>query len=215
MRHGKKIHRLSRPAEHRRALLNNLAAALIAKKQIQTTEAKAKALKPYIDRLISTAKQNTLHSKRLVAQRLVNKVAVKELLNDIVPKLEGRESGFTRVIRYGIRRGDGARLSVIQLLLEEEVERKKKKASKKSSAKPTKAKAEKKAKPETSRQDETETEEEEVKSAEAASETEVTETETEPEDTRVEATEGDTATESEEAAENQESSEETDQEKDK
>lgn len=131
MRHGKKIHRLSRPAEHRRALLNNLASALITNKQIQTTEAKAKALKPYMDRLIATAMKNTLQAKRLVGQRLANKVAVKELLTGVVPKLEGRNSGFTRILHYGTRRGDGARLSVIQLLLEEDVTEKKKKAKKK------------------------------------------------------------------------------------
>ncbi len=137
MRHGKKIHKLNRPAEHRRAVLSNLAMALITHKQIQTTDAKAKALKPYIDRLISTASKDSLTSKRKVAQYLPNKEAFKELYTNIIPKLEGRTSGFSRIVKYRSRRGDGAPVSIVQLLLEEGIESKgKKKPKKKAAPKP-------------------------------------------------------------------------------
>jgi large subunit ribosomal protein L17 len=145
MRHGKKIHKMSRPAEHRRATLNNLARALITYKQIQTTDSKAKALKPYIDKLITTASQNTLQAKKLVAQSLPDKEAFKELFNVIVPRLEGRTSGFSRIVKYKARKGDGAPLSIVQLILEkEESEKGRKKGKKKAKAKP--AAAPKKAK---------------------------------------------------------------------
>jgi large subunit ribosomal protein L17 len=145
MRHGKKIHKMSRPAEHRRATLNNLARALITYKQIQTTDSKAKALKPYIDRLITTASQNTLQAKRQVAQSLPDKEAFKELFNVIIPRLEGRTSGFSRIVKYKARKGDGAPLSIVQLILEkEESEKGRKKGKKKAKAKP--AAAPKKAK---------------------------------------------------------------------
>lgn len=147
MRHGKKIHKLSRPAEHRKALLNNLAAALIKYKQIQTTETRAKALKPYIDRLISTALKDTLHAKRMVAKNLPNKMAFKELFSNVIPKLEGRTSGFSRIVKHKARRGDGAPISIIELLLEKEEEPKgKKKAKKKAAAAKTKTKAKSKEK---------------------------------------------------------------------
>lgn len=150
MRHGKKLHKLSRPAEHRKALLNNLATALITYKKIETTDRKAKVLKPYIDRLISTARQNTLHARRRVAQSLPNKSAVKELFSVVVPKLEGRTSGFSRIVKYRTRRGDGASMSIIELLMEKEVEEKdKKKGKKKAAVKPKAAK--KTAKPKASK----------------------------------------------------------------
>jgi large subunit ribosomal protein L17 len=140
MRHGKKIHKMSRPAEHRKATLNNLARALITYKQIQTTDSKAKALKPYIDRLITTASQNTLQARRLVAQSLPDKEAFKELFNVIVPRLEGRTSGYSRIVKYKARKGDGAPLSIVQLILEkEESEKGKKKGRKKTKAKPAAA----------------------------------------------------------------------------
>lgn len=169
MRHGKKIHRLSRPAEHRRALLNNLASALIANKQIQTTEAKAKALKPYMDRLIATAMKNTLQARRLVGQRLANKMAVRELLTGVVPKLEGRNSGYTRILHYGTRRGDGARLSVIQLLLEEDVTEKKKKTKKKPARK-TASRSKKATKAESKPEEESKVEAESAEASEAQAE---------------------------------------------
>jgi large subunit ribosomal protein L17 len=150
MRHGKKVNKLSRPAEHRKALLNNLALALISYKQIRTTDTKAKALKQYMDRLISTALKDTLHARRLVAKSLPNKAAFKELFDVIVPKLEGRTSGFSRIVKYGTRKGDGASISIIELLMEKEVvEKDKKKSKKKATPKPkSDKKASTKAKPE-------------------------------------------------------------------
>ncbi len=146
MRHGKKIHKLSRPAEHRKATLNNLARALITYKQIETTDSKAKALKPYIDKLITAASQNTLQARRLVAQSLPDKEAFKELFNVIVPRLEGRTSGFSRIVKYKTRKGDGAPLSIVQLILEkEESEKGKKKGKKKAKAKVAAAPKESKA----------------------------------------------------------------------
>lgn len=146
MRHGKKIHKLSRPAEHRKATLNNLARALITYKQIETTDSKAKALKPYIDKLITAASQNTLQAKRLVAQSLPDKEAFKELFNVIVPRLEGRSSGFSRIVKYKTRKGDGAPLSIVQLILEkEESEKGKKKGKKKAKTKAVAAPKESKA----------------------------------------------------------------------
>jgi len=165
MRHGKKIHKMSRPAEHRRATLNNLARALITYKQIQTTDSKAKALKPYIDKLITTASQNTLQAKKLVAQSLPDKEAFKELFNVIVPRLEGRTSGFSRIVKYKARKGDGAPLSIVQLILEkEESEKGRKKGKKKAKAKP--AAAPKKAK--AAKETEEVTEEPETPEAEAS-----------------------------------------------
>lgn len=165
MRHGKKIHKMSRPAEHRRATLNNLARALITYKQIQTTDSKAKALKPYIDKLITTASQNTLQAKKQVAQSLPDKEAFKELFNVIVPRLEGRTSGFSRIVKYKARKGDGAPLSIVQLILEkEESEKGRKKGKKKAKAKP--AAAPKKAK--AAKETEEVTEEPETPEAEAS-----------------------------------------------
>ncbi len=147
MRHGKKIHKLGRPTEHRKALLINLASALITHKQIETTDTKAKALKPYIDKLIATASQGTLHAKRQVARTLPNKAAFKELFENVLPKIEGRNSGFSRIIKNRVRRGDGAAMSIIQLILDETPEKREKKTTKKKAApKPaeTKQKAEEK-----------------------------------------------------------------------
>jgi len=179
MRHGKKIHKLGRPAEHRKALLNNLAAALIKHKQIQTTDTKAKALKPYIDRLISKALQDTLHAKRQIARNLPNKAAFKELFGNIVPRLEGRTSGFTRIVKHKARRGDGAPLAFIQLLLEKTDEGKgKKKAGKKAVAPKPRARAESKSMMKKEAQEEPAIEEEAL--VPESAESEVSEAESKP-----------------------------------
>jgi len=168
MRHGKKIHKLGRPTEHRKALLINLASALITNKQIETTDTKAKALKPYIDKLITTASQGTLHAKRQVARTLPNKAAFKELFENVVPKVEGRNSGFSRIIKNRVRRGDGAAMSIIQLILEEESEPREKKSSKKKAAPKPAAKTKKKAEEKPA---EPEPEEAQAAEAEAVAET--------------------------------------------
>ena len=111
-------------------MLANMAMSLFSHRIIKTTDAKAKALKPVVDRLISTAKQDTLHAKRQVARTVRQKDVFKKLFNEIVPQFADRNSGFTRVIKLGVRRGDGASLSVVELLIEKKEEETDKKAKK-------------------------------------------------------------------------------------
>lgn len=108
----------------------NMAMSLFSHRIIKTTNAKAKALKPVVDRLISTAKQDTLHAKRQVARTVRQKDVFKKLFNEIVPQFADRNSGFTRVIKLGVRRGDGAALSVVELLIDKKKEETDKKAKK-------------------------------------------------------------------------------------
>lgn len=143
MGHRDKVKKLGRTASHRNAMLANMAMSLFTHRIIKTTDAKAKALRPLVDRLISTAKQNTLHAKREVARTVKNKEVFKKLFTEIVPQFSERNSGFSRVIKLGVRRGDGAPMSVVELLTEKPKEvadakgKKGKKASRKTSAKKT------------------------------------------------------------------------------
>jgi large subunit ribosomal protein L17 len=116
MRHGDKINNLGRTASHRNALLINLTCQLFEHKKIVTTLAKAKALRPFVEPLITKSKQNTTHQRRLVFSRLQDKVAVKELFDVISPKLASRPGGYTRVIKLGKRVGDNAELAIIELV---------------------------------------------------------------------------------------------------
>lgn len=116
MRHGDKINNLSRTASHRKALLSGLACQLIQHKKIVTTLAKAKALRPYVEPLISKAKENTTHQRRIVFSRLNDKMAVKELFEAVSPKIGGRAGGYTRIIKLGKRIGDNAELALIELV---------------------------------------------------------------------------------------------------
>lgn len=116
MRHGDKVNNLSRTASHRRALLANLAIALIEHKRITTTLAKAKALRRYVEPLITKAKDNTTHSRRVVFSYLQNKEAIKELFSTIAEKVGERPGGYVRVIKLGFRRGDGAETALIELV---------------------------------------------------------------------------------------------------
>lgn len=116
MRHGDKINNLSRTASHRKALLNNLSCQLIQYKKIVTTLAKAKALRVYVEPIITKAKENTTHRRRLVFSQLQDKVAVKELFDVISPKVASRPGGYTRVIKLGARVGDNAELAMIELV---------------------------------------------------------------------------------------------------
>jgi large subunit ribosomal protein L17 len=118
MPHQNKVKKLSRTKPHREAMLDNMASSLIQYRSIETTEAKAKELRRVVDRLISTAKKNTLSAKRLVARTIHNKIAFKKLFRDIIPQFENRNSGFSRVLKVGIRRGDGAKISRVELLIE-------------------------------------------------------------------------------------------------
>ncbi|MDQ3017785.1 MAG: 50S ribosomal protein L17 [Bacteroidota bacterium] len=116
MRHGKKFNHLGRKAGHRAALLMNLSNALITHKRIFTTLAKAKALKKFIEPLITKSKENTTHNRRVVFAYLSSKEAVTELFSTVATKIANRPGGYTRVIRTGFRRGDGAEMGMIELV---------------------------------------------------------------------------------------------------
>jgi large subunit ribosomal protein L17 len=116
MRHGDKSNNLSRTASHRKALLSNLACQLFQHKKIVTTLAKAKALRPYVEPLITKAKDNTTHHRRLVFSHLQDKAAVQELFDVIGAKIASRPGGYTRVIKLGKRAGDNAELALIELV---------------------------------------------------------------------------------------------------
>ena len=116
MRHGDKINNLGRTESHRRALLANLAIALIEHKRITTTLAKAKALRRYAEPLITKAKDNSTHSRRIVFSYLQNKEALKELFGPVAEKVGERPGGYLRIIKLGFRRGDGAETAMIELV---------------------------------------------------------------------------------------------------
>ena len=116
MRHGDKNNNLSRTASHRKALLSNLACQLFMHKKIVTTLAKAKALRPYAEPLITKAKENTTHQRRVVFSYLQDKEAIKELFDVISPKIAARPGGYTRVIKLGKRIGDNAEIAMIELV---------------------------------------------------------------------------------------------------
>ncbi len=116
MRHGDKINNLGRTASHRNALLINLSCQLFQHKKIVTTLAKAKALRPFVEPLITKSKENTTHQRRMVFSRLQDKEAVKELFDVISPKIASRPGGYTRVIKLGKRVGDNAELAMIELV---------------------------------------------------------------------------------------------------
>ena len=116
MRHNKAINHLGRKSGHRTALLANMATSLILHKRIQTTVAKAKALKVYVEPLITKSKEDTTHSRRIVFSYLKNKEAVTELFRTVAPKIADRPGGYTRVLKTGFRLGDGADMALIELV---------------------------------------------------------------------------------------------------
>ena len=116
MRHNKAINHLGRKSGHRKAMLANMATSLILHKRIQTTVAKAKALKMYVEPLITKSKEDTTHSRRIVFSYLKNKEAVTELFRTIAPKIADRPGGYTRVLKTGFRQGDGADMALIELV---------------------------------------------------------------------------------------------------
>jgi len=116
MRHGDKIKNLSRTKSHRDALLSNLAVALITHKRIVTTVAKAKALRVYVEPLITKSKTNTTHQRRVVFSYLQDKEAITELFSTISEKIAGRPGGYTRIIKLGARTGDNAEMALIELV---------------------------------------------------------------------------------------------------
>ncbi len=116
MRHNKAINHLGRKSGHRKALLANMAASLLLKKRIITTVAKAKALKSYVEPLITKSKEDTTHSRRVVFSYLKDKEAVAELFRTIAPKIADRPGGYTRVLHVGFRKGDAAEMALIELV---------------------------------------------------------------------------------------------------
>ena len=116
MRHGKKFNHLGRTASHRKALLSNMACSLIEHKRINTTVAKAKALRVYIEPLLTKSKEDTTHNRRTVFSYLQNKEAVTELFRIIAPKIAERNGGYCRIIKTGFRLGDGADTAMIELV---------------------------------------------------------------------------------------------------
>jgi large subunit ribosomal protein L17 len=115
MRHGDKVNNLGRTASHRKALMMNLACALIENKRIFTTLAKAKALRTYVEPIITRSKSDSTHSRRMVFSYLKSKDAVSALFKDIAGKVAERQGGYTRIIKTGNRKGDAAEMAMIEL----------------------------------------------------------------------------------------------------
>ena len=116
MRHNKKINHLGRQASHRKALMSNMAASLILHKRIETTVAKAKALKKFVEPIITKSKEDTTHQRRVVFSYLKDKYATTELFRVVAPKIADRPGGYTRILHTGFRLGDAAEMCIIELV---------------------------------------------------------------------------------------------------
>ncbi|WP_340063576.1 50S ribosomal protein L17 [Ascidiimonas aurantiaca] len=116
MRHGKKVNHLGRKSAHRKSMLANMACSLIEHKRINTTVAKAKALKQFVEPLVTKSKEDTTHNRRVVFSRLRNKYAVAELFREVAAKVGDRPGGYTRIIKLGNRLGDNAEMAMIELV---------------------------------------------------------------------------------------------------
>ncbi len=116
MRHLRNRHKLGRTASHRKAMLANMAASLIKMERIQTTEAKAKALRPFVERLLTLGKRGDLHARRLVLSRIRDREATQKLFGEIAPRMQERPGGYTRIIKLAKRKGDNAPLSLIEFV---------------------------------------------------------------------------------------------------
>ena len=116
MRHNKNYNHLGRQAGHRKALMSNMASSLILHKRIETTVAKAKALKQFVEPLVTRSKEDTTHSRRVVFSYLKQKEAVTELFRTIAPKIADRPGGYTRILKTGFRLGDAADMCIIEFV---------------------------------------------------------------------------------------------------
>jgi len=116
MRHRKAGKKLNRTREHRRALFRNLVTALLEKERIETTLAKAKAIRPLAEKMITLGKRGDLHARRQALAFIQKKAVVKKLFDEIAPRYQNRPGGYTRIIRTGIRRGDSAEMAIIELV---------------------------------------------------------------------------------------------------
>ncbi len=135
MRHRKSFNKLNRIPSHRKALLANLATELFTHKKIQTTAVKAKAARPFVERLITFAKKGTLSARRHVLRNVRDKQVVKELFDEIAPVYASRNGGYTRIIKLGQRQGDGAEVAFLELVDFESVRKEKKEKKKTEKAK--------------------------------------------------------------------------------
>lgn len=116
MRHLRVINHLGRKSAHRKSMLSNMASSLILHKRITTTTAKARALRSYVEPLITKSKEDSTHSRRLVFTQLENKEAVTELFREVAPKIANRQGGYTRILKLGNRAGDAAEICIIELV---------------------------------------------------------------------------------------------------
>ncbi len=116
MRHGKRVNHLGRTSSHRKAMLSNMAVSLIKNKRLVTTLAKAKALRSFVEPLINRSKEDTTHNRRTVFAYLQDKYAVTELFREISSKVAERPGGYTRILKLGFRKGDGAEIALIELV---------------------------------------------------------------------------------------------------
>ncbi len=116
MRHGRTVNHLGRTSSHRKAMMANMATSLILHKRIETTLAKAKALRGYVEPLITKCKDDSTHSRRVVFSYLKRKEAVSELFREIAPKVAERPGGYTRILKTGFRKGDAAEMCIIELV---------------------------------------------------------------------------------------------------
>ncbi|MBT4915437.1 MAG: 50S ribosomal protein L17 [Formosa sp.] len=157
MRHGKKINHLGRKTAHRKSMLANMSCSLIEHKRINTTVAKAKALKQFVEPLITKAKDDSTHNRRLVFARLRQKEAVTELFGDVATKIADRPGGYTRIIKLGNRLGDNADMAMIELVDYNEIYNSDRKPKKKTTRRSRKGGA---AKPVSTTVENTSTEEE-------------------------------------------------------
>ena len=121
MRHGRALRKLGRDTEHRIALLRNLSTSLFEKERITTTLHKAKELRPFAEKLITLARRDTLHSRRLAARDVANKTVLKKLFDTLGPRFAERPGGYSRILKLGWRQGDGAELAILELLGSEPV----------------------------------------------------------------------------------------------
>ena len=132
MRHLKSGRKLSRRTNHRKAMLANLAVSLIKNDKIKTTDAKAKEVRPFVEKMVTFAKRGDLHARRIVLARLKDTTAVKKLFDEIGPQYENRFGGYTRIVKLGFRHGDNSPISLIEFVKEDKGKKtvKKRKSSK-------------------------------------------------------------------------------------
>ncbi|MFY0630080.1 MAG: 50S ribosomal protein L17 [Flavobacteriaceae bacterium] len=142
MRHGKKFNHLGRKTAHRKAMLANMACSLIEHKRINTTVAKAKALRVFVEPLITKSKEDTTHNRRIVFSYLRNKYAVTELFKEVSVKIGDRPGGYVRIIKLGNRQGDNAPMAMVELVDYNELYSPKGKKAKKSTRRGRSKKAE-------------------------------------------------------------------------